>query len=609
MIAKSKEGEDHLVNLRRLFERLKKYKLRLNPAKCTFGAKSGKLLGFVVSERGIEVDPDKVKAIRELPPPSTVREVRSFLGRLNYIARFIANLSDKCQPLFRLLRKNAAIEWDDDCQKAFDDIKTYLVQSPVLVPPTPGQWKTKDAKLVPYHEYLEELAENFEKISFTYTPRIKNQFTDALATLASMVSITKENLIEPLEIEIAKGPTYCDTIEATDEQPCFSLSYPQDFRIMDPRLYRCARRGNVRSLKRLLDETPSLILGLTPQENSIIHIASRFGHVSVVQEICTRCKSLLTKPNIDGDTPLHVAARAGQLGVVSSLLKQMIEEPAFDIESGRNCRLKMVMWKNKRDNTALHVAIGNGHLQAAELLLEVNPQLVHYANHDGESPLYLAARGGMVEIVNRILMFPSAPSGGCHGQTALHAAVIERNPGIVQSLLRVRPELINAMDHEGRNAVHYAASSGEHKMVEKLLEFDFSSAYATDRNGHSPLQAAALLGHTKVISGILRHCPDSGEFLDLKGQNALHLAVLGGKAKVVSRMLEMEELEGLINQPDKNGNTPLHLAAVERNTWIMRYLLWDGRVDRKARNMSGLTALDFVKPIQHPNRVKSSSCW
>ncbi|PKI73154.1 hypothetical protein CRG98_006441 [Punica granatum] len=86
MIANSKEGEDHLVNLKRLFGRLKEYKLRLNPAKCTFGARSGKLLGFVVSERGIEVDPDKVKAIKELPPPSSVREVRGFLGRLNYIA-------------------------------------------------------------------------------------------------------------------------------------------------------------------------------------------------------------------------------------------------------------------------------------------------------------------------------------------------------------------------------------------------------------------------------------------------------------------------------------------------------------------------------------------
>ncbi|PKI73788.1 hypothetical protein CRG98_005821, partial [Punica granatum] len=291
MIAKSKEGEDHLVNLKRLFDRLREYKLRLNPAKCTFSARSGKLLGFVVSERDIEADPDKVKAIKELPPPSTVREVRGFLGRLNYIARFIANLTDKCQLLFRLLRKNAAMEWDHECQKAFDSIKAYLIQPPILIPPAPnrplilyltvrrqslgcmlgqedestrteraiyylskkftegesnypeiekmccamyeacivglqaainfkvkelevfgdsmltifqtlGQWKTKDAKLVPYHEYLEELAKNFEKISFTYTLRAKNQFVDALATLASMASISEGNIIEPLEIEI-----------------------------------------------------------------------------------------------------------------------------------------------------------------------------------------------------------------------------------------------------------------------------------------------------------------------------------------------------------------------------------------------------------------------
>ncbi|PKI75907.1 hypothetical protein CRG98_003706 [Punica granatum] len=86
---------------------------------------------------------------------------------------------------------------------------------------TLGQWKTKDEKLVPYHEYLKELAENFEKITFTYTPRVKNHFADALATLASMVSITKGNLIEPLEIEITKGPAHCDAIEAIDAKPWF----------------------------------------------------------------------------------------------------------------------------------------------------------------------------------------------------------------------------------------------------------------------------------------------------------------------------------------------------------------------------------------------------
>jgi len=69
MIAKSKIEEEHLVDLRKLFKRLRKYRLRLNLAKCTFGVKSGKLLGFIISQKGIEVDPEKVKAILEMPEP------------------------------------------------------------------------------------------------------------------------------------------------------------------------------------------------------------------------------------------------------------------------------------------------------------------------------------------------------------------------------------------------------------------------------------------------------------------------------------------------------------------------------------------------------------
>ena len=75
MIAKSKTEEEHLVNLRKLFERLRKYQLRLNPAKCTFGVKTGKLLGFIVSQKGIEVDPKKVKAILKMLKPRTEKQV------------------------------------------------------------------------------------------------------------------------------------------------------------------------------------------------------------------------------------------------------------------------------------------------------------------------------------------------------------------------------------------------------------------------------------------------------------------------------------------------------------------------------------------------------
>ena len=115
MIARSQTEEEHLDHLQKLFERLKKYKLRLNPNKCTFGVRSGKLLGFVVSNKGIEVDPAKVKAIQEMPAPHTEKEVRGFLGRLNYISRFISHLTATCEPIFKLLKKDQVVKWNDEC--------------------------------------------------------------------------------------------------------------------------------------------------------------------------------------------------------------------------------------------------------------------------------------------------------------------------------------------------------------------------------------------------------------------------------------------------------------------------------------------------------------
>ncbi|XP_017979868.1 PREDICTED: uncharacterized protein LOC108662797 [Theobroma cacao] len=112
MIAKSCTERDHTVNLKKLFERLRKFQLKLNPTKCTFGVTSGKLLGFVVSEKGIEVDSDKIRAIQELPPSKIQKEVRGFLGRLNYIARFISQLICKWDPIFKLLRKRELGEWN-----------------------------------------------------------------------------------------------------------------------------------------------------------------------------------------------------------------------------------------------------------------------------------------------------------------------------------------------------------------------------------------------------------------------------------------------------------------------------------------------------------------
>ncbi|RVW23184.1 Transposon Ty3-I Gag-Pol polyprotein [Vitis vinifera] len=95
------------------------------------------LLGHIVGERGIEVDLKKIRAILDMPAPRTEREIRGFLGRLQYISRFIARLIDICEPIFRILRKNQPTVWNDDCHCTFEKIKECLLSSPVLVPPTP----------------------------------------------------------------------------------------------------------------------------------------------------------------------------------------------------------------------------------------------------------------------------------------------------------------------------------------------------------------------------------------------------------------------------------------------------------------------------------------
>ena len=89
MIAKSHTPRDHLIVLRKLFKCLVKYRLRLNPNKCVFRASSRNLLGFIVNQRGIEVDLAKVQAVRDMPAPKIEKQVLSFQGRINYIAYFI----------------------------------------------------------------------------------------------------------------------------------------------------------------------------------------------------------------------------------------------------------------------------------------------------------------------------------------------------------------------------------------------------------------------------------------------------------------------------------------------------------------------------------------
>ncbi|XP_020410280.1 uncharacterized protein LOC109946529 [Prunus persica] len=139
LVVKTKKREHHLRDLKRVFDRLRKHQLKMNPLKYAFGVTSGRFLGFIVRHRGIEIDPSKIKAICEMPPPRNLRELRGLQGRLAYIRRFISNLSGRCQPFSRLMKKDVPFIWDQACQNALESIKQYLLNPPVLMAPIKGK--------------------------------------------------------------------------------------------------------------------------------------------------------------------------------------------------------------------------------------------------------------------------------------------------------------------------------------------------------------------------------------------------------------------------------------------------------------------------------------
>ncbi|KAL2236302.1 UNVERIFIED_CONTAM: Retrovirus-related Pol polyprotein from transposon 17.6 [Sesamum indicum] len=135
MLVKSSRSHDHIVYLEQTFATLRKFRMKLNPMKCTFGVTGGKFLGYLVSERGIEVNPEKIEAILKLKSPTTVKEVQKLTGKLASLSRFISKSSDRNLPFFKVLRKTKNFEWTEECEQAFQDFKTYLRSPPLLANP------------------------------------------------------------------------------------------------------------------------------------------------------------------------------------------------------------------------------------------------------------------------------------------------------------------------------------------------------------------------------------------------------------------------------------------------------------------------------------------
>nr|CAE03096.2 OSJNBa0017B10.11 [Oryza sativa Japonica Group] len=139
LVVKTRNQETLLSDLAETFESLRSARIKLNPDKCVFGVPAGKLLGFLVFARGIEANPEKIRAIERMRPPSKLRDVQCVTGCMAALSRFISRLGEKALPLFKLLKRSGPFTWTEEAERALTQLKAYLSSPPVLVAPEPNE--------------------------------------------------------------------------------------------------------------------------------------------------------------------------------------------------------------------------------------------------------------------------------------------------------------------------------------------------------------------------------------------------------------------------------------------------------------------------------------
>ncbi|KAM7518858.1 hypothetical protein LguiB_017820 [Lonicera macranthoides] len=344
---------------------------------------------------------------------------------------------------------------------------------------------------------------------------------------------------------------------------------------MDPELYRSAMVGHVDFLQQNIEHVR---VQITPNMNTVLHVASRFGQIEYVNEILRNCPSLLTMANIKGDSALHIAARGGHSVVAQSLIEQARAQFSGEIKNGDFTSVEeFTRMRNEDEDTALHEAVRCRDIEIVKLLTNEDPDFSHPPNLADETPLYLAAEMGLDEFVYEILKNCAKPSyTGPFGRTALHAAILANSEGpifdqvlkglqrVTWTLLEWKPNLGTEVDADGWLPLHYGAKLGHIQMVRQLLNNNRSLAYfpTSDDCKNAVLHIAADKGNIDLMKEIMSHCPDSVKMANARGRNIIHIAVENKKIKTINFILRQPFVDSLINQKDVDGNTPLHLLAV-----------------------------------------------
>ncbi|XP_002266727.1 protein ACCELERATED CELL DEATH 6 [Vitis vinifera] len=383
-------------------------------------------------------------------------------------------------------------------------------------------------------------------------------------------------------------------------------------KLMDRRMHALATQGNVDGFIKILGSISSeqnpLLCQVSPRKNTCLHIAASFGHHDLAKYIVKECPDLIKNKNSKGDTALHIAARKRNLSFVKIVMDSCPSGggASQDVEKAEPSLLGI---GNKEGNTVLHEALINRCKQeeVVEILIKADPQVAYYPNKEGKSPLYLAAESHYFHVVEAIGNSEVEERMKNRDRKAVHGAIMGKNKEMLEKILAMR--LVHQKDEDGRTPLHCAASIGYLEGVQMLLDQSNLDPYRTDSHGFCPIHVASMRGNVDIVKKLLQVSSDSVELLSKLGENILHVAARYGKDNVVNFVLKEERLENFINEKDKAGYTPLHLATMHRHPKVVSSLTWDKRVDVNLVNDLGQTALDIVLSVEPPTTFDQALIW
>ncbi|KAB5512781.1 hypothetical protein DKX38_029809 [Salix brachista] len=353
--------------------------------------------------------------------------------------------------------------------------------------------------------------------------------------------------------------------------------------MMDRFLYEYVMKDNIVTFKSCVERhLPDKLV--TPSGNSLLHVAVGYGSDKITTYLAAEFPSLITSRNDQEDTILHVAARVGK---VSHTIKTLV---------GSNPSL--VKLENRKGNIPLHDAVIKGHKEVVAWLVCKDPGAAYCNNKTHKSPLYLAVESGNKnDILDDLLNIEASFGALQKGKSPVHAAIEQRNIGILKKIGDQKPELLSFHDKELGNALHYASSMGYVEAVKFLLQNFPDGANERDEEGNYPIHIACKIDSVDLVKEYMKVFPYPNEFLNAQAQNILHVAAENGQGKVVRHILKLDKklIKPLLNAMDEDGNTPLHLATQSGQSESAFPLVRDRRVERSIVNNKNKTPYDIAE--------------